>query len=385
MANHETIFALLVNPRNGEPLYAELSADREDVTIRTLDDTERGTGTFHDYGAKYSLSERITELPRAHTPDGVTEKGTGLGTVLYGALCAAAHREYEGKLRVKVGISGNGISSNEHRSKFASEWWKNARERYGLAERVKGCAEDEFEDTYGVSESEAEGIVASSMGIDPDELHLTNWDERIGASGTADRCGIEADALRYARVEHHGIVLAFIDPGVAMWSEVTEEDIDSAESLDGILAVNLGVLHDRTRYTAAEASAIAESLIGIAGNDGATERQLDAMRARYALGLDIDDAATWAHPDFTAYLPEGVRQNPSKSRRVRTSEGAIVTTTQAPRLARPRVVPTPVPKFYGTRRNPAPDRDEVAAELKRLQAARVKLGWGVYAAQKRAP
>jgi len=265
------VFALLVNPRNGEPFYAKLTRG-EVVSIHTLADDELGQGFFHSpkNPNSYNESSLVSGYPRVHTPAGVREKGTGLGTVLYAALCTAAHQQHADGLPVHVAVSGDGVSSNAHRSAFAEAWWTRARTQFHLVRRVHGCVE----------KSARGGRVRK-------------------------RCGVAADVFPYAAAVKHHLVVASVKRGCRRWGDVKVGDVDYVVAPATLRALNLGVLRDPKRYAPARGAAVADFLIELARRHGASAQALASMRARYERGVDIEVA------------PDAPRRNPGRALVVR--------------------------------------------------------------------
>lgn len=85
-----------------------------------------------DERSGYALPAKHFNMPRVHTPGGVAEKGTGLGTVLYAGMAIVG--AYASEMRPReVAYPGPGICSGEGASPSARAWWK-AAVRVGLAD-----------------------------------------------------------------------------------------------------------------------------------------------------------------------------------------------------------------------------------------------------------
>lgn len=140
---------IVVNPKNYDPCFPFAVAGKKrsvafhagsDMVVRSPFATyptvtrPMGMGYFDDgdHGSRYDTSE--SGYPRVHTPDGVRVQKRGHGTVLYTSLCLGAKLTTEGELSLDINPEAPGISSNEHRSNAAEQWWRHARER-GLSYR----------------------------------------------------------------------------------------------------------------------------------------------------------------------------------------------------------------------------------------------------------
>jgi hypothetical protein len=373
-----SIFGLLVNPRDGSLHYAEKQKQRT-VAVYSLADDEEGKGYFNS-DEKYSQPSRVTGLPRVHTPDGVSEKGKGAGTVLYTGLCLAAHLDAEGHLGMSgLDVSGDGVSSGAGRSEDAERWWRRAKTAYGLAVEIEGCDEEEFriETSSGRYAEHAEAIARAYLGagrVSVEEFEFT-------ASGTQESCGVRADAYPYKNAARAGLVVAGVNTDSAYWHEVEAGEIE-VESKKALAAANVGQLRALEWADGVDPEAVFRVLLEAARAAGVPKRDLDGLVLRYLAGVDIDPA-TWKHPDFEYYSP--VRDNPRRVRAAGRGRGPSVKVTE-PTIRLPKKLPAPKARRYGrVRANPSPDARAVRAEIERLHEARAELGWAAWAADKGAP
>lgn len=102
--------------------------------------------------SEYADPAKFTGYPRVHTPQGVGEQGTGLGTALYtaasmlGAYFVVGKEDGEKLTEIPDDLLLNpGCSSGPDASESARSWWENA-ERRGLAESVEGGGNSEVEE-----------------------------------------------------------------------------------------------------------------------------------------------------------------------------------------------------------------------------------------------
>lgn len=202
------LLGCVLNPKSLSPCLVYLmdvgTTNSQKIVIYDSEGYYAGKGyydTDYDENSEYKWSEK-TGYPRAHTPDGVATQGIGLGTVLYTGLCLGAHLHYVDELRfLKVGVDGDGISSNENRSYAASAWWSQAKKhRIAYDETVEFEVEDEVEEEYDVRVDPARHTalrrevidVLSDEGISPNtinEIELSGTEIRedtVEQSGEAD-------------------------------------------------------------------------------------------------------------------------------------------------------------------------------------------------------
>lgn len=379
MAISHGVFAILVNPRDATLHHGFL--DYNKVKLYSLDNTHQGQGYFNDGNSKYRVASDVTGLPRVHTPSGVREGGTGLGTVLYTALCTAAHLRFENVLGFEADVDGDGISSQEGtRSKSAEAWWENAKERYGLAHLVEGEVEEEFDRCFsrGIREWVEQALANSLEGaasVDVDHYELC-------AGGTANILA-QADAYPWENATKRHLVVALYrgdesaeepeatDPGA--WELVSREALVSAN-----LAEFAGSRDEGMR-------AVLGWLLAFGKAGGLSARELDLLRLRAAYGVDLDPS-TWEGFGPEAY--EALRENPARRvlgrGSVRRRNGRVVPVryvATAPTVWQPRFLPPMVVTRHGRRMNPPEVPAELARALSDLHERRAALGWGVFAGE----
>lgn len=163
-----TPIGIVVNPRTKEPLLAV--TDGTNVGIRSLRASSlgfrHGSGYYDTSGhGKSAEAEKLTGLPRSHTPNGVTPRRGGYGTSLYTALALGAYLVDNGEVEIEMDVEGEGISSEgEGRSDAASQWWDAALNR-GLTEREVDSSEETEEDVeLHLDTDDLEGCVSLDEG-----------------------------------------------------------------------------------------------------------------------------------------------------------------------------------------------------------------------------
>jgi hypothetical protein len=168
-----TVLGIIINPKTKRPVLS--CTDGSYVSIRGLDaGPERikvlGRG-YYDRG-DYPAATDATDLPRVHTPDGVTIKGLGYGTSLYTALCLGAHlTDTVDGFRIKMRGDGSGISSDtDNRSREADDWWAAAIER-GLTNTFE-AEEEETEENVDIDVSATE--LDSCTNLDEGKISYVN-------------------------------------------------------------------------------------------------------------------------------------------------------------------------------------------------------------------
>lgn len=212
------LIAVILNPKTLQPCLAYYSSASSQIYITTPEGKLVGTGYFDSdqpAGDKYRVSE-VSGYPRAHTPKGVTEMGSGYGTVLYAALAAAAHLNSEQDLDLELSVDGDGISSNVHRSASANAWWDAAKRRhiafaetieidreqieeFGLEEELD--REEEFETSLSPHRPGLRAELEEALEYE-DDIYPTRID-RVEVEGTqavrVDEYITEADILPFER------------------------------------------------------------------------------------------------------------------------------------------------------------------------------------------
>lgn len=164
----KTVLGIVVNPRDKRPVL--VVTDGEYVGIRSLLETSlfmrHGNGYYDTTGhGESERAEQLTGMPRAHTPGGVTPRGSGYGTALYTALSLGAHQQDEGDAEIKMNTEGDGIcSESEGRSREADTWWEAASKK-GLTESEETEGEYEKEEyvELDVSPDDIESCVSSEL------------------------------------------------------------------------------------------------------------------------------------------------------------------------------------------------------------------------------
>lgn len=139
------VLGIVANPKTKTPCLA--TTDGEYIGMRSL----RSTDLLRRLGRGYYESDRsvpyeVSDLPRVHTPDGVSVKGEGWGTSLYTSLCLGAELERARVVEINMYGRGAGISSwTDDRSGEADQWWSAARRR-DLTDTIEDTHEEEEED-----------------------------------------------------------------------------------------------------------------------------------------------------------------------------------------------------------------------------------------------
>lgn len=327
-------FGLVVNPRNGRPF----GCDRTKLRTVQIFDLNRidgdpnadapveGEGYFEQGSDdEHGQSAQITGFPRVHTPSGVRSKGEGNGTCLYTALCLAAAMDDDGDLSFcDLEVSGQGISSNSHRSRSAGEWWEAAKERFGLAHEVTKELSVEFEDeSVRVRRGEFELIEQILEGSVGHNVSVTS------ATVTADGTHYEeasADAYPYAKaVEKHLVVYRMQHRSRA--AEFEEVDVAMMDLVDerALACVSFAGCDDWNAFH------IAAKLVDLARRSGLPRAVVDGMEVRLLTREgELGSGEHWSsHYDPT----RNPRRNPSPppriSRRVVEQELAAVARRRA--------------------------------------------------------
>ena len=146
-------YGCVINPKMMRPYFVgapreSYNSGRYIIYVPTTDLTSVevvGAGYFEtDEDDRYGFPARITGYPRIHTPAGVADKGTGLGTALYTGGCVVGSHLVVGNSSraVRTTLSDSmlenaGCSSGPGASKAAKIWWRGATER-GLATETTG-------------------------------------------------------------------------------------------------------------------------------------------------------------------------------------------------------------------------------------------------------
>lgn len=375
-------FALVVNPRGGL-LYDCYVARNGHVSIHNLIDNEKvGSGYFNDdITNKYGISSSVTGLPRVHTPSGVSEHGIGLGTVLYTALCTAAHQRHEGVLEFSADVDGDGISSKPGtRSDEADDWWTAAKKRYGLAWEISGEVEESFEKTITRGYKDEVEKIASTH-FKGSDVTVNSYEIQMEGIRLEEA---EADAYPFDSATEAHLVVAvcdnvgetdFIDYSTSDWT-VLDKDALALSNMSVISAEMRG------REYREKASQSATWLLKLGQEAGVKARDLDAMRLRLITGVDLDPNA-WE--GFGAEAYETLRSNPPRrviGRATLRRNGKVVPIkiiANGRRKLRLKGIPRPVPIQHGRRTNPASVPRQVASSLAELNERRAALGWGVFA------
>lgn len=344
------IFAVLVNPRDGR-LYTAVSAAQETGTY-ACDLAGRSVGNGYLETRVTSLdaaSATATGLPRAHTTDGAVSVGQGLGTVLYTALCARAHVGATNALALPPRMparGGDGISSEtQTRTADADAWWQRARERFGLAREVRGCAQYPFAGIQSVPDRAARSALAAAFGVPDGSVNLKNF--RFEAHGSYEQCGLTFDVYPYASAREAHLVAGVTEPRHEGRVRLADLDPTALAELDpgALAAVNVAALREALDDDAA-ARALAW-LLATAEHAGVPAADRDRMRLRFRAGVDV--AASGTGRALAA------RENPARLRVVRL----------APSL----------------RANPgraSASDAAVGAAARNLQALRGELGWDFF-------
>lgn len=384
--------ALLVNPKTTEFCYSEI--DGSEVRVRTLDSYPAGEGYFDSSASGSGWTYDVTGLPRVHTPNGVRDKGGGYGTVLYTALCHAAHRSLE-ETTPEHGppsaTEGDGISSGEPRSKFADTWWDRAKDRYGLAHEEQGRIEDSFEvHLDGGNNVSIQQVIRDYLRAE--KVKVDGY--RMEAMGTAMVLKT-ADAYPYSAATDANLVLADLP--------LNDESFDEADprrfsrvNVEAIIAGGFGLLGERARRRRAgdpkdlDASLSANVLFEVLRHAGASKADIERCRLRFLTGVD-DDPRTWQEiGDYSGMV--SLRENPSPRPKLIAVCGrkrlSLVRCSQTPRAwSRPRA--TPAARAVAYRRNPSTQAfarpAAVREAVERVHVLRARLGWGVFMADRQAP
>lgn len=386
------IFAILVNPRDGRLYSGVGSVDDGGVFVCDLAGNRFGGGYLDTaVDSEYVASAEATGFPRAHTSDGVTATGAGLGTVLYTSLCARAHLGAVDVLAlpdVMPGYRGDGISSEtESRTPQADKWWQRARDRFGLAYAVKGCAHREFHGVQSVPSTAARAALAATFGVSPTDVRVDEFD--FSARGSYDDCSVEFDAYPYASAREAHLVVALVQ---SEYEEPKVTGIDPASLIEvdvrALAAANVAALRKPTLAAPMHPRTSARIfgwLLQVAELGGMPRGELDRMRLRYITGVD-EDPRTWSEIlDPSGYLV--ARENPSPPWLLRGRQPSWVYATGRQRVTpRRTVAPRPVRLAPPLRANPGHGgaangaSDGAAARaVEDLHALRASLGWGAFA------
>lgn len=385
------IFALLVNPRDGRPYCAVGSIDAGAVTLVNVDGQRVGGGYLDtEASSKYVSSAVATGLPRAHTPDGVTGKGGGLGTLLYTGLCARAHLGAIDALDLPkwmAGYGGDGISSETStRTAQADAWWLRARERFGLAEVVTGCDHSDFDGEVAVSERAAKAALSIKFGVDPKVIELDGNDLAVKASGYYEQCGVEFDAYpyRHARDAHLVVALVKSDYEEPKLNGITPDSLIEVDT-QALAALNVASLRVTFKDKRSAWSNF-NWLVEVAEAAKVPAREIDRMKLRFVTGVDNDDRSWSEIMDPRGYIEE--RENPSapwltayNGHNGRDGHRTWVRASGRRRLTPRRAMPVrPTRLAPALRSNPgAGASDAQAAQaVEHLAALRESLGWSVF-------
>jgi hypothetical protein len=170
---------------------------------------------------------------RSHTPRGASEKGIGLGLLLYSGLALSA--KWDGG---NAGI----YSSMDQRSSDATKWWKNQVRRDYAEESssTKSACTEVDVDFSDAAEEEGKSGLAYELGVDEDTVHVEDVEP---SSAYVQVCGygeLEIQYLTADRVAERGLIVAYND-----------EDADLSDIEQSLTvvppAVLLGVKLDNVR------------------------------------------------------------------------------------------------------------------------------------------
>lgn len=196
--------ATCINPKDGR-LY-DIIRSKTGTSVSVTTSSEDHSAWAYRFGKghydKYDEFEWDGEdFYRSHTPDGVAERGGGLGFLLYSGLALAAFEKE---------TSGYGVySETEQRSSLATRWWENqVRHEY---------AEEASKDSYESDEHEIN--TADVLDIDTDYCHSID-PERVYVTVECSTSK-EVQVLKATTVAEKGFILA--------WSDSLEEKMDFEE------------------------------------------------------------------------------------------------------------------------------------------------------------
>lgn len=206
------MIGIVINPRDGIGYEVESAYETVFIQDRVTGDSV-GEGT---YEYMQSTATTVTGYPRAHTENGVTEEGAGLGTVLYTGICMSAAMASKQRKYANDEFIGEGISSDRSRSPSARKWWNNAKTKYDLAYEVEKRIPHPFKNYMPVFSSSTQKLIDHEMSL------------RTGKPTHAESFrvdGVEydvmtADAYPFSKaIEHHLVAFTvlndkfdFIDP-----------------------------------------------------------------------------------------------------------------------------------------------------------------------------
>jgi hypothetical protein len=389
-------FGLLVNPKNGDILLADVRGS--DVRIIDTGGYQAGSGYFDDGNTSYSWTYEITSLPRVHTPSGVDMKGGGYGTVLYTALCYAAHQSTRGRLSGNDGpprrMRGDGISSGRDRSAYAERWWKAAKAKYGLAELVEGTTYEDFDIdiTDGISR-DIETFAQEHLG--EDDIKVNGYSVNITGEKAETA---SADAYPFENALDANLILARLAPNDQLLGE-QRVDAFSDVNVKALIAGNFGMLGEAARKSNAEDRAdrqkAANVLFDVLKDNGASRADVDRCRLRFLTGVD-DDTRTWQEiGDYSAFVPLRpnppalVTRTPLKALRRGRRRGVLMlqrTVRRPVRWVPTQMARTAVAQYRANPSTLASARPAAVREaVERVHALRAELGWGPFMADRSAP
>ena len=200
---------LLINPKTKQPVHAMY--DGGYVKIYTwLPEPGSRRPKLQKVGAGY-YDDEFEGCPRTHTPNGVTVKGMGLGTVLYSALALGT------TYRQDVGLDQACVHSvSGDRSREAERWWAAAVDM-DLAEDTEIEALVDFEDedwsdyldTYSLEQWGGEDV-----------HEITNWSFTVSGVRGGEK---EGQFLRLETIAEHGILALLPDNTRGNATVVTSE------------------------------------------------------------------------------------------------------------------------------------------------------------------
>lgn len=422
MASTRTFVGLVVSPVNGEVLAVWQLKDNF-MGLVTLFGEKRGTGSFDEGRDSFRKSAEITGFPRVHTAGGVVDHGTGLGTALYTGLCLAATMTSRGAISIPIRQHAEGISSLENifdengeeidhqRSDEADEWWKNARDKFGLVHDV--TTEEEFEQEYDhrlVDSGEYSGA--------PDWLDVDRWarDQDIYGSVRVKSWSARADiavermvsttltaqVYPYEAAERDHLVIAEIQSDDARvplssggnWlaSQPALLDVRKRALMGAIGAVDVQALAlcntGLFRGMGEDGKIALDLLVEIAKKSGMPREDIERMQLRYMLGFDAryryaSSRRTKAFDPVAGY-GDGVPYESMVRAAVMGDEDATPNRRRRGRRGRYNMSPAPAPEgieisFY-SEMIPNQADPRVVKEAEKLAEGRAELGWAKYAA-----
>jgi len=353
LVTSNTVFlGIVVQPKTKRPIYIVREAQQaRTVQIVEADPSGKyailGEGYLDRPGSDYAFTAEISGYPRAHTPEGVTERGGGYGTCLYTGLILLACAEFRGLLNVpSLAGSGEGISSETSgRSSSADAWWAAAGWRR-LTEQVGRSGGEE---TETLSDQDLDNYLSSRSRQKIREMISEAVSDYEGWWPTS--ITIRADLERTTEAERTVDVYTFesaVQAGLVALVDVVEgsptkwaarEEFDGEAFKDVLLALNVS----------GESLEVVAKLAQIAATLGATRQEIDDMTLRNR---------------FAATLPEDA-EPAAEEPQLPPRSAAPPTSMQVERLSVRARVPEPS----------RGERQRVAQALGRLEERRARLPW----------